>query len=1099
MAQTTLDLLGFPVFRLEGAPVGLPTHKLWGLLGYLALEGPQTREHLATLLWDLPEERARANLRRELFRLPQRSFLEQKGERLGLVGVKSDIEELLQAVAARDWARAQGFFRGEFMQGLRVRAAPLFEEWLESTRLRLQALQAEVLYRWAVELLEQGHLEEALERAERLLALDALHEEGQVLRLRLLAGLGRQVEALKAYEAYRQRLWRELGVEPSESLVALAGALRWGKAVTLPSSTRLKNPPLMGREEAWGALQTAGGLALLVAEGGLGKTRLLQEYAQLQPGFRWVAHRKSPLEAGFGGLVEVLRALWEKGELSAGVWREELARLLPELRVPARPLGEGEAGLALSRLHEALVQTLAAGLPAGGVVVLDDLHHADAATLAFLPYLVRRSRAFGVRVLGATRPEALREPHPLAAALRELERDGLLSPVRLHPLAEEDVLRLVRTLSRMETGGVLFSRRLHRATGGNPLFLLRTLEHLMAQGLLRADPEGWHTPFDEATEDYRELPLPESIHEEVVRGLEALGGRRAAEMLAVAGNPLDPFSLRRLLGGETLAWMETLEGLEAAGYLRGGAEGYTFAHELFRQAVLEEMPPARRRTLHVLLAEELLAQGEAPYRHLEAAGRLKEAWHVAMRAGRTALERQAFPVAAEILSWAREVQKRAGAEAEDQARLLLELEEALMLSGQIPAQEAVLKTLESLTPELPSSLRLETGLRRVRFLAMGGRWGEALAHAEAALALGEHPQICLFRADALANLGKPGAREEALRVWEKASQEGKEAAMAAAAYLLAKLAVVAESEDLETWLGHLARLGRPGLAEVRLKQFACTLALRKEAWAEALAEATEAYTRAEALGYREALGVFQNFRGLALVRLERYAEALESYYAAHAHFGELGRTHFQAGVGINLAGLLLRFGAFQEAETWAQRALEVFQAIGEPRGSSEAARALGNTLLWRGNLEGAEALFRQSLGLAEAAGLKQSALEAQADLAVARLLQGNLEEAESLLRQVLEAQRPDWPLDAAWLALALLRQGRAQEARALAEKTLGDRLPTSDIPLLAQAACGLDPTGALTRLRAHRARQQSLTPPAYQETLAAWHRLLDSLFLTPAA
>ncbi|WP_196793729.1 BTAD domain-containing putative transcriptional regulator [Thermus sp. CCB_US3_UF1] len=1088
--------------------MALPTAKLWGLIGYLAVEGPQDRGHLAGLLWELPEERARANLRRELFRLRQITpCVEEKGGRLALKGVETDLEALLKAVALREWGQVTSLIRGEFLEGIHVKGAPSFEEWLESTREHLRELHVQALLHRTKELRESGALKEALETLERLLALDPLREEAQGLRVYLLAALGEPQEALEAYQAYQNLLWKELGTEPGPELNALAESLRKGQLPPLSFSapSSLRRPPLVGREKAWKALEQGKGFLLLVGEGGLGKTRLLQEYAQTQRDYRMVAHREGLREVGFGGLTDCLRDALQKGNLGVmeSPWREELARLLPELGSPPPPPAGGEASLTLSRLHEALVRALVQGLPPGGVIALDDLQHADGATLAFLPYLVRRAAAFGVRVLGATRPEALKPPHPLALALRELGREDLLQLVRLEPIGEEDVLRLVRLLSGMTSGGVLFSRRLHQATGGNPLFLLRTLEHLFAQGLLWADKEGWHTPFDEATEDYRELPLPRSIGEEVVRGLEALGGKEAAQLLAVAEKPLDPFALRRLLGGETLAWLETLETLEAAGYLRGEAQGFTLAHELIRQAVLADIPETRLRVLHGLLAEDLLAQGETPYRHLAEAGRLQEAWKAALEAGLRALERQALAVAAEVLLWAKRVQEQVGASPLEKAQLFLALEEALNLSARLQDQAEVLQALERLTPSLPPSLRQEVAFRRVRALAMAGRWAEALAMAERALAEGDHPHLRLFRADALSNLGLRGAWEEALAIWQGARVRADSNLMAASAYLLAKLAVITERDDLEAWLDHLASLGRPGLAEVRLRQFVCARALAQGAWEQAAKEAAQARAQAEALGYREILGVFRNFQGLALARLGRYGEALEAYGEAHALFKELGRVHFQAGVEVNLAGLYLRFGAFAEAGAWAERALRTFRERDEPRGTAEALRALGTAELWLGHLVEAEACYRESLALAEGAGLRQSALEAKADLAVALFLMDRLEAAEDLLRQALASPRPDWPVDAAWLALLLLRKGRTEEASTWAEKAR-EALPTytgflPDLLLLAsialRRAMNLDSQPLVQELLNLRERMHASVPEDHQAPLRALWNALDSLLL----
>lgn len=1100
-----LLLLGAPELWVGGERRSLPTRKLWGLLAYLALEGPQDRERLATLLWEGPS--ARANLRRELVRLREAGLsLQSEGSRLAFGGFQVDVVAFLNRYATRAYTEALHLWRGELLEGVNLADAPEFEEWLELTRAQLAQRYEDALLARVLELEEAGGYAEALAWLERLLRRNPLLEAAQEAVLRLYAKTHQPSRALAHFRNYAELLTREVGLKPPRELESLAEAIARGEPFPEPSLRyTLDRPPLVEREAPWAALaQARAPLVLLLGEAGVGKSRLALEFLRSQPGFRHLQQEPQDAQVPYGGLAAGLRRLWEAGEPFAGLeerWRLEAARLVPELSSVSPPRYSGpEAQAALSTFREGLCRTLLHGLPPGGWLCWEDLHYADGTSLEFLPYLVRRAQAAGLRVLTTARPEAFRPEAPLFRAVAGLEREGLVQILHLESLSERGVLQLVRKLSGMTEGGLLFARRLHQATGGNPLFLLKTLEHLFQEGFLWAEGGAWHTPYDDETGDYRELPLPRSVQEEVWRHLQGLEATAVAEVLALSGRPLDLENLRALLGGDLLGWVAVLERLEAARLVEATREGYRFRHDLLRQAVLQALSPARAQATHSLLADRALAQDEETLFHLEAAGRHAEAWRLAQGLAQEAWARQAFAQAEGLWRRALEAFGRAPGSREEEAELLLGLEQALMVLSRLPEQGAVLQRLEGLAPGLSSERQAEVGFRRVRYLAMQGRWAEALALAEEVLALHPHPRARLYRADALANLGLGGAWEEALAVWKEARDWSLRAE---AAYLLGKLAVLREDEEgLAYWLGHLTRLGSPGLAEVRLQQFVCARALGLGDLARVVAVAQEALAKAEALGYREALGVFHNFLGLAWARLGQLAQALSAYRAAEAHFAELGRAHFQAGVRINWAALLLRLGAFPEAEETANAALATFRAIQEPRGVSEALLVLGQAALWRRDWQAAEERFRESKAMAEAVGLKQSALEATTDLAASLLLQGQAAAAESLLRQVL-AQKASGPSEAAWLALALLRQGQVAEAYGWARQAYGglkgysgflpDLLP---LALLAvHRALGEEGREVEKELCALREAQLAAAPDEYRESLSAFHRLQDHLLI----
>lgn len=164
-----------------------------------------------------------------------------------------------------------------------------------------------------------------------------------------------------------------------------------------------------------------------------------------------------------------------------------------------------------------------------------------------------------------------------------------------------------------------------------------------ADGLLRVNARGgWETPFDDATQDYRELPVPASVRDAVLARARA-AGEAALRLLEAASLAGDPFTLARLEGTTALSNLERVEAVEAALSARlimaDGELGYRFTHDLVAQALAEGLSPARARLLHRHLAATAEQQRLAPARvaaHLHGAGELALALPWRLRAAAAA-------------------------------------------------------------------------------------------------------------------------------------------------------------------------------------------------------------------------------------------------------------------------------------------------------------------------------------------------------------------------------------------------------------------------------------------------------------------------------
>jgi TolB-like protein/DNA-binding SARP family transcriptional activator/Flp pilus assembly protein TadD len=233
-----LDLLGgFALHDAKGQEIAIRSKKAQALLAFLALSAgrPQARAKLTSLLWsNRGEAQARSSLRQSLSEL--RKALPDLDRPLFTAGrddvhldpdiVVVDAVTLVRLVdegTAEALAEAGELYRGDLLDGLDVRDAE-FEEWRSAEGERLRARVLEALGR----LLSQQTGDDAITTARRSLALDPLDEATHRALMRLYAAAGDRSLAVKQYEACRQLLGGELGLEPEAETKELFEDIRRG-------------------------------------------------------------------------------------------------------------------------------------------------------------------------------------------------------------------------------------------------------------------------------------------------------------------------------------------------------------------------------------------------------------------------------------------------------------------------------------------------------------------------------------------------------------------------------------------------------------------------------------------------------------------------------------------------------------------------------------------------------------------------------------------------------------------------------------------------------------------------------------------------------
>ena len=129
------------------------------------------------------------------------------------------------------------------------------------------------------------------------------------------------------------------------------------------------------------------------------------------------------------------------------------------------------------------------------VLVLEDLHWSDYATLDLLAVLARRREPARLLVLGTYRPtDVLVQGHPLATVVQELRLHGQCTALPLGLLSKAAVGAYLAARFPDQSLPAGLASWLYRRTEGNPLFLVNMVEHALEQGWMRAGAVAWDGP-----------------------------------------------------------------------------------------------------------------------------------------------------------------------------------------------------------------------------------------------------------------------------------------------------------------------------------------------------------------------------------------------------------------------------------------------------------------------------------------------------------------------------------------------------------------------------------------------------------------------------
>jgi DNA-binding SARP family transcriptional activator/TolB-like protein/tetratricopeptide (TPR) repeat protein len=233
-----LRTLGRGAVRRDGEDLpGVTAQKQrFALFAYLAVEGRASRDRLLALFWpEREEEKARHSLSQALYALRRdlgEECLQGEGDsvQVDTEACVVDAAQLNSAAERGDWHRVIELYGGPFLHQFSLPDASDFEEWLSNTRAGLARLAHQGFRNVIAEHLSAGDTTGALAEAWHWTELEPLDDEAQHTLIGLLAASGERTAALSRFDAYRERLTRELEVEPLEETVALVERVRRGES-----------------------------------------------------------------------------------------------------------------------------------------------------------------------------------------------------------------------------------------------------------------------------------------------------------------------------------------------------------------------------------------------------------------------------------------------------------------------------------------------------------------------------------------------------------------------------------------------------------------------------------------------------------------------------------------------------------------------------------------------------------------------------------------------------------------------------------------------------------------------------------------------------
>ncbi|MGB6336512.1 MAG: BTAD domain-containing putative transcriptional regulator [Thermoanaerobaculia bacterium] len=556
---------------------------------------------------------------------------------------------------------AASLYTGDFLSGFFIKDSPPFEDWMLSEQERLREAAVDSFRTLIESYLRRGEYRFGIQFARRLLAIDPLSEEAHRSLMRLYALSGRRSRALRQYEILRNLLSSELKVEPLPDTRELHQSIL-DQTLTPATGMDREGPvgpmiPLVGREEAHAGLEEIwqdilagrGRLTMIEGETGVGRTRLARSVVDAITGKQEAvvlqarAFSATPL-ISYGLFRQLLGSalddfLPEESvkllcQLSAETLAD-LAAMAPErlelaadgLKAPA----EVPASLA-ARLADSWIELLEAlsswssdfRRVAPVILLIDDAHSADPESQRLLTDLVSRISDRPVWALVTINPKVVAAGSPLS----ELLSSGAEAKdsVDRFPLDRLEAGHLQQIASSLlgRAGFEELADFLSRQSAGLPLTATEMVNLLWDDGTLMPRGAGRWVLRGKLDPRRHSLNLHQLIQLRIRRlptsarrllAVAATIGQRfdvellqkaAGEHMAVVDTCLQLMLERWLVRQSPSTWSPSRRERDILLWAQGIRRGwFEFSHAGIRSAILSDIRPRRRGSLHREVADAL--------------------------------------------------------------------------------------------------------------------------------------------------------------------------------------------------------------------------------------------------------------------------------------------------------------------------------------------------------------------------------------------------------------------------------------------------------------------------------------------------------------
>jgi predicted ATPase len=584
----------------------------------------------------------------------------------------------------------------------------------------------------------------------------------------------------------------------------------------------------------------------------------------------------------------------------------ELYEAIPGL-TPVMPLDAEQERLRLAHQFNQFLHRATRDRP--WLLILDDMHWADAASLHLLHYLARHIENTAALILVTYRDVELPGDHPLPQMQRQLSRYAHCHSLKLERLDLSEARQLLQGMWRQSIPEE-WVQAIYERTGGNPFYIEEVVKNLLDEKVIALDDGVWKfAPLVE-------VKLPERVRDIVRQRIARLtpSSQEILRLAAVLGQQFSFYDLVAVSGKSETNLLGNLDELLERGILGEAERGgdLAFSHVEFQEVVYNDLKPLRRRLLHQQIGDALETAADPHTENIAA--------HVAHHFH----------------------------QAQDDAKCFVYSVLVAKQADQRHAHQTALNWYQDAVGHIDKLPDLAVTERLAAYEGLGNMLRFHSRYAEAII-------IYLTLVDLAAHSGDSLAHIQALiRLAMAQNNIGDNRTALANAAAAEKLARAADApRQLVHALYHKGwvsrQLGNPG---------------------EAVEIGQEALAISESLApnAKREKGMSLNLLGVSSNTLGKHQDALAYQKTALSLFRELGDQERIAALLNNLGATMLNLADYEKAIPFYEESLSLYRQMGNRRGEVMALSNLGEARLWAGHYAEGLDYIQQALDLADSAG-----------------------------------------------------------------------------------------------------------------------------------